>query len=175
MLDLKLKRLSRVDGTWDELLTQWKQLCEQYGENFGDFNSGTISMLGDVCGEVPPNPNQGTFGLIGEDSKFHGICLLNLTLQKGYDGLVLRVLNFSLSPYYDFEDLQLEEYSSVLAAYFVNLVVCSNTQLKSKHIKIHYRSPYDRHFFASVAPHLSGVGQLATVETRGMWLSVTKA
>jgi hypothetical protein len=173
-VSFRLRRLKDSDGSWAELIAQWKELCTRYGEDFDDFNVGTISILQEVCQAQPPNPNQGAYGLVGPDGVYHGVCFLNLTLQKGYDGMVLRVLNLLLSPYYDFEDLDIEDYSEVLSAYFVNLIVCSNGELKSQHIKLHYRSPFDRQFFAVIAPHLSGVGQLATVESKGMWLSITK-
>lgn len=173
-LEFSLQRLQYTDGTWAQLEAQWKQLCEKFGEDFAEYNVGTLRMLEDVCARQPQDINQGAYGLLDQTGRYHAVCFLNLTLQKGYDGLVLRVLNFLLSPHYDFEDLEIEDYSSVLAGYFVSLVECSNSVLQSRHLKIHYRSPYDRQFFAVIAPHLASVGRFAAVESRGMWLSITK-
>ena len=174
MQDLEFKRLASDDGSWDALVAQWSALCDSYGESFAEFNSGTVSLLEVVCSEHPQPKKQGTFGLVGKDGTVHAVCFLNLAIQKGFDGPVLRVLNFLLSPFYDFEDLDIEDYTGVLAAFFVNVVKCSEAVLPSQHIKIHFRSQYDSHFFAGLGPHLSGVGPLATVESKGMWLSVTK-
>lgn len=170
---MELKRLAIADGSWPALTSAWADQCKQYHEDFTDYSSASVSMLGDVCG-LDADPTSGTYGLIDSSDVVHAICFLNLTHQKGFMGKVLRVLNLVLSPYYDFEDLDLEDYSKILSHFFAALVACSNDVLVSQHIKLHYRSPYDRHFFAVIAPHISGVGQLATVESKGMWLSITK-
>jgi hypothetical protein len=112
--------------------------------------------------------------LLMKKSRIHAACFLNNALLKGYTGKVLRVRHLILSPYYDFEDLEIEDYAGVLGSYLLALIECSEKELISKHLKIHYRSPYDRTFFATFAMAMRTTGRLPAIESKGMWLHLTK-
>ncbi len=172
---MKLVRLNKCDGTWDKLEASWKSECDSFGEDFQSYAEASVGTLRDECDDGTIDQYTGVFALEDQEGRMHSACFLNSTNLPGYSGRVLRVRHFVLSPQYDFEDLDLEDYASVLAAYFIALVECSDTVLKSPHIKIHYRSPYDRTFFAAFGMTMRSTGRFSTVESKGMWLHLTKA
>lgn len=172
---MKLVRLNKCDGTWDRLEASWKSECDNFGEDFQSYAEASVGTLRDECDDGAIDQHTGVFALQDQDGREHAACFLNSALLPGYVGRVLRVRHFVLSPYYDFEALAPEVYASVLGDYFIALVDCSETVLKSPHIKLHYRSPNDRPFFAAFGMTMRSTGRFSTVESRGMWLHLTKA
>lgn len=172
---MELKRLNNADGSWDALEVQWRDECEGFKEDFGSYAQASLTTLRDECDDGEPDPHTGVFGLIDESGRFHAACFLNRAAIPGWSGRVLRVRHFVLSPYYDFEELQIEAYSETLAHYFMALYDCATGELLSEHIKIHYRSPYDRPFFAAFGLNMRTSGRFTTVESKGMWLHLTLA
>jgi hypothetical protein len=172
---MKLVRLNKSDGTWDKLKTSWLEECKTYDEDFEAYAQASLGTLEDECDDEAVDENTGVFALEDNYEKYHAVCFLNNTPLKGYQGNVLRVRHLVLSPYYDFEDLELEDYSEILSDYFVSLVECSNDTLVSKYIKIHYRSPYDRTFFAAFGMSMRSTGRFQAIESKGMWLHLTKS
>ena len=171
---MKLVRLSKTDGTWENLENLWKEECENYEEDYDSYAQASLGTLRYECENGEGYNATGVYTLTDDTGKLHAACFLNSTLLKGYTGKVLRVRHFILSPYYDFEDLELDDYANILASFFVSLVEISDGELKSPHIKIHYRSPYDRTFFAAFGLTMRSTGRFRTVETKGMWLHLTK-
>lgn len=171
---MNLQRLNKNDGSWDKLEELWRGECENYEEDYESYAQASLGTLRHECDADAIDPSSGVFALVDETGKFHAACFLNSTLLKGYTGKVLRVRHLILSPYYDFEDLDIEDYASTLASFFVGLVDISDGELQSPHIKIHYRSPYDRNFFAAFGLTLRSTGRFRTVESKGMWLHLTK-
>lgn len=171
---MKLVRLSKTDGTWENLENLWKEECENYEEDYDSYAQASLGTLRYECENGEGDNATGVYTLTDDTGKLHAACFLNSTLLKGYTGKVLRVRHFILSPYYDFEDLELDDYANILASFFVSLVEISDGELKSPHIKIHYRSPYDRTFFAAFGLTMRSTGRFRTVETKGMWLHLTK-
>ncbi len=172
---MKLIRLNKSDGTWDELNSQWSDQCNDYQEDFESYASASLSTLANECDEGDADLDTGVFALQDEGGVFHSACFLNCTFLKGYTGKVLRVRHLVLSPYYDFEDLELEDYAITLAHAFSAIFEISNGTLNSQHLKIHYRSPYDRTFFAAFALTMKNSSEFKSVESKGMWLHITKA
>ena len=171
---MKLARLNKADGSWETLDNQWKREFEAYEDDYSSYAQASLGTLRDQCDNGDASGDTGVFALIDCEKRIHAASFLNNTLLKGFDGKVLRVRHLILSPYYDFEELQLEDYGSILADYFVSLIECSDSVMKSQHIKIHYRSPYDRTFFASFGMTMRSAGRFQTVASKGMWLHLTK-
>lgn len=171
---MKLDRLSKADGSWQKFEATWQSECAKYGEDFDSYAEASLRTLRDECDDAEIDPNSGVFSLTDDEGRHHAACFLNNAQIKGYSGYVLRVRHLVLSPYYDFEDLEIEEYSSILGQYFVALINCSESTLISKHVKIHYRSPYDRTFFATFVTIMKATSHFQTVESKGMWLHLTK-
>jgi hypothetical protein len=172
---MELRRLNKRDGSWAKLETDWRAECDTYGEDFESYAEASLSTLRDECDDDTVDPSSGVFGLYDDEGRLHAACFLNSTFLPSYTGKVLRVRHFVLSPYYDFEPLDLEDYAIPFAAYFVALVECSERILVSQHIKIHYRSPYDRQFFAAFGMQMRSTGRFSTVESKGMWLYLSKS
>ena len=172
---MKLIRLNKCDGTWHDLEVAWRAECQTYEEDFDSYAEASVGTLRDECDDEIIDTSSGVFGLFDDEKRLHAACFLNSTLLKRYIVKVLRVRHFVLSPYYDFEPLDLEDYASVMSSYFMALVECSENALKSPHIKIHYRSPYDRTFFAAFGMTMRSSGRFSTVESKGMWLHLTKS
>ena len=172
---MRFMRLEKSTGSWDRFTQQWRSECSDYDEDFAHYATASLSALEYECDTGSPDDGSGVFGLLDENDRFHAACFLNSTFLKGWTGKVLRVRHLVLSPYYDFEDLELEHYATTLAHAFTAIVNVSNDELPSQHIKIHYRSPYDRTFFAAFALTMKSSNGLQSVESKGMWLHLTKA
>ena len=172
---MKLIRLNKADGTWRSFDESWEVECLEYEEDYASYAQASLGTLRVECDDGTPDVDTGVFALVDADGRFHAAAFMNRALLKGFDGKVLRVRHLILSPYYDFEGLELEDYGSILADFFIALVDCSEKTLKSQHIKIHYRSPYDRTFFASFGMAMRSQGHFGTVESKGMWLHLVKA
>lgn len=171
---MELIRMSHADGTWKSLEQQWERECETFGEDYRTYAMASVSTLRDECDEDAHGGDTGVFALQDCQKRKHAACFLNSTLLKGYEGKVLRVRHFVLSPHYDFEALTTEDYAEVLTHFFSALITCSECTLPSPHIKLHYRSPNDRQFFATLAMQLRITGQPWKVDSKGMWLHLTK-
>ncbi|WP_298260195.1 hypothetical protein [uncultured Litoreibacter sp.] len=171
---MKLTRLNTADNSWQDFQTQWKEEYSTYEDEFEGYASAALGTLENECDNGTPDPDSGVFALIDDQDRIHAACFLNSTLLKGFKGKVMRVRHLILSPYYDFENLELEQYAEILAHCFTAIVDCSETTLVSPHIKIHYRSPYDRTFFAAFGLTMRSTGRFSTVESKGMWLHLTK-
>lgn len=171
--NLELVRVNKRDGSWAALEDQWRQQCENHGEDYDTYAEASLGTLHDECDDGQIDPASGVFALRDTAGGFHCACFLNSTLLKGFNGKVLRVRHLILSPHYDFADLSIERYSDILSSYFSQLIAVSKTTLPSDHIKLHYRSPYDRTFFATFALNMRGTGVIKNVESVGMWLHIT--
>lgn len=172
---MKLERLSRLDGTWDTLRKQWTEQCSTYEEDFEVYAAASVRTLEEECDKTSAISISDVFGLRDEKGVYHAACFLNAAYIKGYNERVLRVRHVVLSPYYDFEDIEIDEYAVVLAQIFTGILRLSNTDMMCPHIKIHYRSPYDRQFFTVFSLPMKESATFSSVESKGMWLHLTKA
>lgn len=166
-----LRRLSFADGSWQDLVSQWQDQCVEFNENFEDYRDATIASLREEA--QSENTNRGVFGLRDANGVFLAICFLNLTVQKGYDGPVLRVLDLIVSPRYDFQTLELADYSSLLGSLLAHIFEQSKSTMVSRHIKLHFPSPTDVAIIAPFGTQFAD-NEKVVVQTQGMWLSITK-
>lgn len=171
---MKLIRLNKADGTWDALERQWSAECDMFNEDYVSYAMASVTTLREQCDDGEIDKDTGVFALQCDRSKIHAACFLNSTLLKGYDGKVLRVRHFVLSPYYDFAELDEDDYTEVLAHFWNALISCSDETIPCPHIKLHYRSPNDRQFFATLAMQLRIAGQRWKIDSKGMWLHLSK-
>lgn len=172
---MNLERLNRSDGSWDDFESQWQNQALQYDDEPEFFSAGSLVTLKTECCNGQQDKDSGVFALKDEHGEFHAACFLNCTPLKGYVGKVLRVRHTVFSPYYDYEDLELEEYAIALTQMFHGIVDASNETLPSKHIKLHYRSPHDRPLFAAFALNMKHAKVFKNVDSKGMWLHITKS
>lgn len=164
--------LREEDGTWERFLIDWKSQCADLDEDFSIYENEPVGVVHDlVAGEVR---NDAAAYALHDGTRFCAMCQVNCTPLPGYIGNVLRVRMLYLSPYFDFGDFGLEDYSKIIIRIFSEIIKLSDTRMESKHIKFHLRSPADRQFFASFGNVLDTQRVFGSVSTRGSWLYITK-
>lgn len=170
-----LVQIKKDDGSWDNLVVEWKAQCENFDEEYDQFAMASLPILADCAGSV--DISEGVFAL-QENSKTRAICRANSVHIPGYAGKVLRIRHILMSPEVDFGDASIEEYARVLSKLFVGAVKISVVALPSPHIKFHLPSVADRQFFSYVENSISGtqsVRLFKSFKVRGSWLYITKA
>jgi hypothetical protein len=172
MTDFAFLRLTTADNSWDDFLADWRGQCEAQGEEFSLYEQGPIQVVRDLA-EGPLQEEARVYGL-KKGKHYCAMCQVNRTLLPGYNGKVLRVRMMYLSPYYDFGDYPVEEYTDILISLFGNVAELSYGEMESPHIKFHLRSPADRQFFATLGSKLDKSPVFASVALRGAWLYITK-
>ena len=166
-------RISRENKFWQELLIQWDEECIEFGEDFGDYEQGTLSILRPLA-EQTQRASSGVYAVKGEGG-YLGMCQLNATWLPGYDGRVLRVRHIIHSPKFDYDDkITVNEYTEFLVSLFLGVFNISLSELDAPHIKFHFRSPAERNFFNHFKDALTHNKQFREVEMRGSWLYISK-
>jgi hypothetical protein len=169
---MALVPLSDEDGSWGRLKDAWRAQCEHYGEDFDNYAVGTFSVLNSLAAEG--HPRAAIFG-VEENGQIIAICQPNRALIPGYPSHVLRVRLLTVCPHYDFSDIGVEEYATLLVELFNGVLELSNGEMEAKYLKFHLRSPADVQFFAALRVPLAQVPVFAEVDVKGMWLHVTKS
>jgi len=108
------------------------------------------------------------------DNHHQAVCQVNRALLPGYDGMVLRVRHLVLSPQLDFGDRDIADYGRILQELLQGILALSETDMPAPYIKLHFRSPADRQFFANLRTTLQRHGVFNEIEMRGAWLYITK-
>ena len=169
---MKLKRLSRENGLWNELWKDWDRQCTEFQEEFSDFAPSSLITLKDLA-EEPERPTAGVFGL-HDGNEFKALCQLNVAFLPKYTGRVLRLRHLVLSPRFDFSpDIDVEEYTKVLTSTFAQTVMLTKTEMPAQHVKLHFRSPADREFFKTFKRDIEATGAFASVQMQGAWLYIS--
>ena len=170
-----LVRLKKDDGSWDNLVSEWKAQCQSFDEDYSQFAMASLPVLAE-CAESA-DISEGVFAL-REESKTRVICRANSVHVPGYVGKVLRIRHILMSPEFDFGDASIDDYATVLSKLFVGTVKISLDVLPSPHIKFHLPSIADRQFFSVVE---NSIGETETgrmfksFKVRGSWLYISKA
>jgi hypothetical protein len=172
MTDFAFLRLTTADNSWEDFIEDWKRQCEVQGEDFSLYETGPIQVVRDLA-EAQPQEEARVYGL-KRGKHFNAMCQVNRTFLPGYTGKVLRVRMMYLSPYYDYGDYPVEEYTEILISLFINIAELSYGEMESPHIKFHLRSPADRQFFAMLGAKLDKFSGFSSVALRGAWLYITK-
>lgn len=171
--DQKLVRLLKDDGTWTEFEADWKRQCEQLGEDFDSYAGSTFSVISDLVEKE--QKKAGVFGLkIG--NSYSAMCQVNKAGLPKYDSPVLRTRYMTLSPEYDLTNKTISEYGDVLVALLAEVMGLAilDKELECRHVKFHLRSPADIPFFAAIGKGIKERDVFDAIETRGMWLYITR-
>jgi len=166
-------RLLKENGTWQEFEADWRAQCDAIGEDFEFYAGSTIAVVGDLISSE--QKNAGVFGL-KIDGSYAAMCQINRAGLPKYDSPVLRTRFMTLAPDYDLTDKSSTEYGNVLVSLLFEVVKLAITDdgLGSKHIKFHLPSPQDVPFFSALGRHIKERDVFASIETRGMWLYITR-
>lgn len=173
MNEYKLVRLLKEDGTWDAFESNWRDQCSTLGEEFEGYAGSTFSIVRDLVEKE--KRSAGLFGL-EHGGKFSAMCQVNRAGLPKYDSPVLRTRFMTLSPEYDLTDKTIAEYGDILVALLGEVIGLAflDSELEAKHIKFHLRSPADIAFFAALGKGIRERDLFASIETRGMWLYITR-
>lgn len=170
---IEFVRLLRDNGTWDAFETDWRAQCESLGEDFEFYAGSTFSVIGDLVARE--QRNAGVFALkIGD--KYPAMCQVNKAGLPRYDSPVLRTRYMTLAPEYDLADRTITDYGDVLLSLLFEVLKLAylDDNLECQHIKFHLRSPQDAAFFAALGRHMKERDLFASIETKGMWLYITR-
>lgn len=169
-----MKRLQHSDGSWSAVLDEWSAQCHNFGEDFESYMPATLPMLAEQISIAPSGPSTGVYASFDDIGSCRAICLLNGAFIPKFSGRVLRVRHLILSPKYDFEDYSAEDYASLLAAVFEDVLSVSDGEIKCNHVKFHFRSPADVALFRDFAALLNEKEHFSAVKMIGAWLFVSK-
>ena len=159
-------RISRADGTWDQLCRQWEQDCPSYNEDFFDL--------------YPCNPARTTRTghRTAPDECCRLRCQTRVWLQRctsgqrmpspRHDGLVLRVRRITCSPTYDYNsEITIYDYVTTLINVSAGARLLSNGEMSAQHIKFHLRSPAELQYGDHFLQALRDNSAFSLVEMRG--------
>jgi hypothetical protein len=168
-----MKRLSHIDGTWGDLLTQWSRQCHDLQEDFEGYLPETMKLLGSLVEQTEQQRWDGVFAY-EEDHQIEGICFVNGAFIPGYSGRVLRVRHIILSPKNDFGEYDEEHFARVLGAIFERVLQLSEGSIPCQHLKFHFRSPADVALFRKFSSILPEGDRFSSVQMKGAWLMLTR-
>lgn len=159
--------------TWDEFEADWRSQCSQLGEDFDFYAEATFAVVSDLIEKE--NAKAGVFGL-KIDGTYAAMCQVNKAGLPKYNSPVLRTRYMTLAPTYDFADKTTHEYGNVLVSLLFEVIKLAilDEALACQHVKFHLRSPQDVPFFSALGRHIRERDVFASVETRGMWLYITR-
>ena len=169
---MQFVRLHEADGSWIRFLGDWEAQCTSLGEDFESYQVSLIGVVQDLA-KADSNEDAAIYAL-EEDGRFHALCQVNVTMLPGYTGRVLRVRMMYFAPLYDFGELDLEAYISVVVRMFTEIMTLSDGHMQAPHVKFHLRSPADRQFFAAIGTDFENKKTYESVTMRGAWLYITK-
>lgn len=167
-MDGSLERLLVADGSWNDFEADWRDQCENFGEDFDQYAIGSLPVLKSLAADQSDDTR--VMALKSGDGSFSSVLMLNRAVLPGYAGHVLRVRHMLLSPSFDFGEHDIEQYASVLSATFSRAVGLAFVGMPAKHVKFHMRSPTEYKIFSNALTVLSGVKAFTDVAIRGAWL-----
>lgn len=170
-----MKKLSHLDGSWAELLSDWSSMCHELGEDFQSFTPETMGLLAQLVEETESSQRDGVYGLKGDDGTYSAVCFVNPAYIPNFTGRVLRVRHILLSPRSDFGEFDAEWHGTVLGTVFERILEISDDRLICPHVKLHFRSPADLALFARTKDEILKSNHFSDVKLIGAWLILTKA
>lgn len=171
-MDYKLESCSADNNVWNHVKSCWRNQCEDLDEDFDFYAQSSMSVLDSLA--LSPSKNAKVFVLYREaNEKKEPLVIFqaNSTHLPGFDGRVLRVRHMVMSPNYDYGDVNKEEYKEILVETFARATALAVSELESKHVKFHFRTPSDLYFFREMRPSLEQEEEIKDVKAYGAWIS----
>lgn len=172
LMDYKLESCSADNNVWNHVKSCWRNQCEDLDEDFDFYAQFSMSVLDDLA--LSPSKNAKVFVLYRESNEKKEPLVIfqaNSTHLPGFDGRVLRIRHMVMSPNYDYGDVNKEEYKEILAETFAQATALAGSELESKHVKFHFRTPSDLYFFREMRPSLEEEEEIKDVKAYGAWIS----
>lgn len=169
---MEVIRLSVGDNSWADLITDWKSQCVEVDEDFSSYGIATMEPISKFA-EADADKEWAI--AIKDGNRFMAIACAIRTMQKPFNGWVLRIREVTVCPLLDYGNLDDNSYSDTLIAILNGAIKLSESELEAQHIKLHLRSPTDAVFFRAFGNTLDSKGVFAATEAHGAWLTISKA
>lgn len=170
-----MQKLSHLDRSWSDLLSQWSDQCHSFGEDFQSFVPETIDLLGNLVEQSAQSKWDGVYGLRDDKGDFQAVCFVNPAFIPNFSGRVLRVRHVLLPPRSDLGEFDADWHGRTLGEIFERIIELSDDTLPCPHVKFHFRSPADLALFQRVKEELLKSDHFSDVRTVGAWLILTKS
>jgi hypothetical protein len=168
---MEISRLSLSDGTWTQFEADWRRQCDEVDDDFECYAPAPLSVIREFAEK---GADKEWAIAISNDGRFTAAACAIKTMQKGYDGPVLRVREVTVCPLLDYGNLDENAYVDTLIGILNGAIKLSERGLMAKHIKLHLRSPADAVFFRAFGNTLDSKGVFAATEAHGAWLTISK-
>ncbi|SMD13955.1 hypothetical protein [Rhizobium sp. RU36D] len=167
----ELVRLLQDDGTWLDFESDWRQQCDEVGEDFDNYAEATLGAVRDIIEKEAKKA--GVFALTMNGIHV-AMCQVNSAMLPGYDGPVARVRFITLSPTLDYAEGDISQYAEVMIKLLMHVIklALNHDEMRSKYVKFHLRSPADTQFFQAVGKGLNDTELFGSVAMRGSWLYI---
>ncbi len=169
---MEISRLLIDDGTWSKFEDDWKGQCEEVEDDFDCYAPAPLSVIRELAAKASDKEWAVT---ISDSGRFMAAACAIKTLQKGFNGAVLRIREVTVCPLLDYGKLDENAYIDTLIGILNGAIKLSESGLVANHIKLHLRSPTDAVFFRAFGNTLDSKGAFAASEAHGAWLTLSKA
>ncbi len=168
---MEIVRITDLDGSLEELESDWQSQCNEVNEEFAFFDPSTMDPIRSFA--MCASEKEWAIA-IKHDGRFMAAACAIRTMQKGFSGWVLRIREVTVCPLLDYGYLDENAYVDTLIAVLNGALKLSERELEADHIKLHLRSPADAVFFRAFGNTLDSKGVFAATEAHGAWLSISK-
>ncbi len=169
---MEISRLLVEDGTWSHFEEDWKGQCEEVEDDFDCYAPAPLSVIREFATKVS---DKDWAVAISHGGRFMAVACAIKTIQKGFNGTVLRIREVTVCPLLDYGNLDENAYIDTLIGILNGAINLSESHLVANHIKLHLRSPADAVFFRAFGNTLDSRGVFAASEAHGAWLTISKA
>jgi hypothetical protein len=166
---MPLVRLTKADGTWGQVYSDWGQQCVEFGESIDDYATPTIDHALKIAGESQNDPKYGIYAF-EENGQNHAILHLNQARLPSTSGTTLRAVWILLSPRYDFAEIDPLDLANIAAGIITGVVeLARSPDVVCQHMKVHIGNAFDRRVFTT-ATHILARAGVGVLQVRGNWL-----
>ncbi|MEA1619189.1 hypothetical protein SOQ14_09690 [Erythrobacter sp. T5W1-R] len=169
---MEISRLLLGDGTWSQFESDWRVQCETVDDDFDCYAPAPLSVIRDFASR---ESDKDWAVAVSHGDRFMAAACAIRTLQKGFDGPVLRIREVTVCPLLDYGNLDENAYVDTLIGILNGAINLSESGLEAQHIKLHLRSPADAVFFRAFGMTLDSKRVFAATEAHGAWLTISKA
>jgi|GEM_PF-1096983 len=175
-MNYSVRRISRDDGTWGQLISNWDSQCKEVEEDFANYAVDSMPVLEEAAGTTEQASRIRTTWAIGlyDDTRPLVAALANLAPIPGYKDPVLRIRQLTVCPLLDFGALSDDTYADTLIELTWGIYRLSQNELAAGHIHLHLRSPADVAYFQAFGKNLDGSNVFDSVTHKGAWLRIGK-
>jgi len=169
-----LIRLTKNDGSFGELTSEWAAQCEKYDEDLATYAAPHLELAEKVCSEDPQDLKYGIYALASGENGDKYQCLMHANVARlpQTDGKTLRLLWILLAPKYDFEDIDRAVLSKLSTEIVLGAIKLASESYAAQ-IKVHLGSIGERQYFTGFCAAITAGKVVKEADIRGNWLHLT--